>query len=124
MAQIKYMYQGKRPDKIYRDAGLSVPVRSVIQIFQHIIEKILQGIPYVVVYLDDILITGPTETEHLNTLQTVLERLEHYGIRLKQSKCHFMQPNVNYLGYSIHKDDLHTMPEKITDIRGPQTWKC
>jgi len=35
-------------------------------------EKILQGIPNTACYLDDILITGGDDREHLNTLQKFL----------------------------------------------------
>ena len=38
-------------------------------------ENLLQGISHMSIYLDDILITGTTETEHLNTLDEVLSRL-------------------------------------------------
>jgi len=59
----------------------------------------LNGIPHVLCYLDDIIITGPTEEEHLATLAEVLERLRSHGFRLKRQKCLFMQPSVEYLGH-------------------------
>ena len=37
-------------------------------IFQHTMESLLQGIPHVLVYLDDILIIGPSQSKHLKTL--------------------------------------------------------
>ena len=39
-------------------------------------ENVLRGIPNVTVYIDDILITGANEEEHLKTLDQVLSRLE------------------------------------------------
>ena len=51
-------------------------ISSAPGIFQRAIEGLLQGIPKVVVYLDDILITGSTTEEHLQTLTEVLKRLE------------------------------------------------
>ena len=53
------------------------------------------------VYADDILVTGKTEQEHLQTLDAVLTRLEAAGLRLKQTKCTFMKPSVEYLGYNV-----------------------
>ena len=46
-------------------------------------ENILQGINHVCVYLDDILVTGAIEQEHLQNLDEVLSRLEAAGMRLK-----------------------------------------
>ena len=57
-------------------------------------EGVLRDLPKVVVYLDDILITGHDETDHLQTLEQVLTRLDNAGLRVKQCKCHFMVPSV------------------------------
>ena len=42
-------------------------------IFQHVMYGLLGGIPGVVMYLDDILITGHTKTENQATLDKVLQ---------------------------------------------------
>ena len=65
------------------------------------LEILLQGIPNVCVYLDDILVTGKTNKEHLKNLGEVLTRLETAGIRLKEQKCAFLLSEVEYLGYRI-----------------------
>jgi len=44
-------------------------------------------IPGVVVYMDDILVTGPSESDHLAALEEVLSRMEKAGFRLKKKKC-------------------------------------
>ena len=50
---------------------------------QHIMERVLQGIPRVICYLDDILITEKDDQEHLTNLEAVLKRLQDFGLRLK-----------------------------------------
>ena len=45
-------------------------------------EKYLQGTNHVCVYLDNILVTGANEQEHLQNLDEVLHRLETAGMRL------------------------------------------
>ena len=50
-------------------------------------DNLLQGIPKVCIYLDDVLITGATEAEHLHNLQEVLSHLEQAGMHLKKDKC-------------------------------------
>ncbi|CAH8547878.1 unnamed protein product, partial [Dicrocoelium dendriticum] len=37
-------------------------------------------------YLDDILVSGRIDAEHLNALRTIFERLETNGMKLKKSK--------------------------------------
>lgn len=92
-------------------------------IFQRTIEGILLGIPLVCVYLDDILVTGKTEEEHLQRLDDVLARLEEAGLRLKEEKCFFMLPSVEYLGHNISAEGLRPTQDKvraITDAPSPQ----
>ena len=50
---------------------------------------ILQGIPQVICYLDDILIACKSDAEHLANLEEVLKRFKEQGIRLNKEKCKF-----------------------------------
>ena len=89
---------------------------SAPAIFQRTIDSILQGIPNTCAYLDDIIVTGKSETEHLDTLNTVLERLEKVGIRLKRQKCEFLLPQIEYFGHLITAEGLKPTAEKIRAI--------
>ena len=91
-------------------------VASAPAIFQRTIETILQGLPHTCVYIDDILVTGSTEAEHLQNLDRVLSRLKSAGIRLKKQKCAFMQPYVEYLGHQISAEGLKPAAEKVRAI--------
>ena len=102
---------------LYRYTRLPFGIASAPAVFQRIMEQILQGIPNVVVYIDDLLITGRDEAVHLKVLRQVLERLREFGLRLKRSKCKLMQPSVEYLGYRIDSQGLHTMADKVAAIQ-------
>ena len=80
-------------------------------------ESLLCDIPGVLVYLDDILITGPTDADHLKSLQEALSRLEKVGLRLQKQKCSFMASSVSYLGYQIDKEGLHPLESKLEAIK-------
>ncbi len=83
-------------------------------------ETILQDIPHVCVYLDDILVTGSTEQEHLTTfLEEVLRRLDTAGVRLKRKKCEFMLPSIEYLGHRISAEGLQPTDSKIKEAPVP-----
>ena len=81
-------------------------------IFQSKIEQVLQGIPMVVCRVDDILVSGKNDHEHLNNLSEVLTRLESAGLTLKLSKCKFMQPTVEDMGYQVDVQGLHAVKKK------------
>ena len=49
------------------------------------------NLTYCVIYLDDIIIFGCMEEEHLECLHTVFERFQEFNLKLKPSKCSFSQ---------------------------------
>ena len=102
---------------LFRYNRLPFGVSAAPSIFQRIMENLLQGIPHVSIYLDDILITGTTETEHLNTLDEVLSRLVTAGFKLKQKKCGFLLSSVEYLGHKISAKGLQPTEEKVRAIK-------
>ena len=101
---------------LFRYTRLPYGIASAPSMFQAQMEQVLQGIPGVLVFLDDILITGENEAVHLQRLDAVLQRLDAYGLRLKNAKCSFMQPQVEYLGHLIDADGLHPRPCKVEAI--------
>ena len=103
---------------LYQYNRLPFDISSAPAIFQRTIENVLRGIPRVCVYIDDILITGNTEDEHLRNLNEVLARLENLGFRLKRHKCVFLLPSVDYLGHTITADGIKPNAEKVHVIRG------
>ena len=97
---------------LFQYERLPFGISSAPSIFQRIMDNLLKDIPYVCVYLDDILVSGKTDSEHLQNLDLVLKRLELSGLTLKQSKCTFMAPSVQYLGHVIDANGLHPAEAK------------
>lgn len=89
---------------------------SAPSIFQRMMESILQGISNICIYIDDILVTGPSEEEHLKTLDLVMTKLEESGIKLKLKKCKFLLETVEYLGHQISAKGVSPTQEKIKAI--------
>ena len=79
-------------------------------------ENLFQGIPRVSVYLDNILVTGATEQEHLANLTQVLQHLQSAGMRLKSSKCAFLLSSLSYLGHVISAEGLRTAESKVQAV--------
>ncbi|XP_063380957.1 uncharacterized protein K02A2.6-like [Cydia fagiglandana] len=85
-------------------------------IFQRILEQMFVDIPRVGVFLDDVVITGLDDQEHLKNLTAVFERLQKYGLKIKNEKCSFMSESITYLGYVVNSEGIHTCPKKIEGI--------
>ena len=85
-------------------------------VFQKLTEQTVGDIPGVACYLDDIVVTGKCEQEHLTNLQKTMERLNTTGLRLKLDKCHFFQDSITYLGHIVDKEGVWPHPDKIKAI--------
>ena len=81
----------------------------------------LQGTTKVICYIDDVLLTDSNDQEHLANLTQVLKRMKHHDIRLKCSKCPFLQDSVEDLGHVIDRNRLHTSSDNVEAVlKAPQ----
>ena len=97
---------------LYRYNRLPFGVASAPAIFQRSMESLLRGIPGVCVLFDDILVSGPSERDHLCNLEKVLSCLEESGLKLKLSKCSFLFSSVEYLGHRISAAGIQPTEDK------------
>ena len=67
-------------------------------------------------YLDNILISGRSDKEHLTNLEEVLKRLMEAGIHLCKDKCVFWAESVEYLGHAVSKEGLRTADSKVEAV--------
>lgn len=87
--------------------------------FQRLMQATMSDLVFqiVLVYLDDLLVFSSTLSEHLVRLETVLKRLRETGLKVKVEKCHFLQPEVRFLGHQVSAEGVGTDPDKISAIR-------
>ena len=100
---------------------LTLGVSTAPSVFQRVMDTVLQDLKGVVAFIDDILVTGETEEEHLRNLDAALQRLEDAGFTLKKVKCSFLQPDIDFLGYHIDAEGRHPMNDKVWAIREAPT---
>lgn len=86
------------------------------QTFQRLIDEVLWGLPFVIKYIDDILIASSSKEEHEQHLRIVFERLREYGLTINWSKCVFGQKEITFLGHLVTPEGIKPLPEKIQTI--------
>jgi hypothetical protein len=101
---------------LFRFNRLPFGVASAPSIFQKIMDQMLSGLDGTVCYLDDIIVTGKTKTDHLNNLKNLFERIKDYGFHINRNKCSFFKNSVEYLGFIVDRDGVRTSPSKTKAI--------
>lgn len=101
---------------LYQFTRLPFGISSAPAMFQKVMDTILQGAPQTLCFIDDILITGSSEEEHLKNLEVVLRRLQAHGVHLKKEKCAFMKESVEYLGHQVDASGIKATAEKISAV--------
>ncbi|GFS65377.1 retrovirus-related Pol polyprotein from transposon 297 [Trichonephila clavipes] len=93
--------------------------------FQRAIDIILKPVigRFVLVYMDDVIITSPSFKDHLDHLTQVFTLLRDAGLTLNKEKCHFARDKLKYLGLIISKEGIETDNKKIraiTEMKPPK----
>ena len=101
---------------LFHPTRLQFGVHSAAGIFQREMKSGLSHIPFTIVRMDEILISGKNSFEHKQNLVAVLKVLKIVGWNLKKKKCEFMSDEVSYLGFIINKDGISPIPDKILDL--------
>lgn len=102
---------------MFRYTRLPFGISSSPAIWQRFIDQVLAGLEHTCAIMDDVLVSGRDDDEHIKNLENVFERFRKYGLRLKAEKCIFMQPSVVYMGRRISKDGIQPTDDKVEAIR-------
>lgn len=70
----------------------------------------------IIVYMDDIIIPSSTREEGIIKLKLVLETADKNGLKIKWTKCQFLQQKVDYLGFVVENSTIKPSPQKIQAV--------
>ena len=98
--------------------------------FQRLMQNTLGelNLTYCIIYLDDMIVFGHSEKEHLAHLRIVFECFGQFNLKLKLSKCSFFQSKIVYLAHhvsregtcpsreNVHMIEEFPMPETFTQV--------
>lgn len=111
-----YLTTFNTPNGRYKWLRLPFGIKCAPEIFQRIMDEMLEGIAGAVSVMDDILIAAPTMEEHDAILRKVVERATSYNLKLNFTKCHIRQTSVPYVGHLITADGLKPDPSKVEAV--------
>ena len=83
------------------------------------------NLTYALIYLDDVIVFSRTEGEHLHCLRVVFAHFLEHGLKLKPSKCHFLQDEITFLGHEISAEGIKPGTanlKAIVEMAPPKTY--
>jgi len=110
--------------KLYQFKRMPFGACNAPQTFQRLMERVLGDLPFVFIYLDDVLIFSENEEEHMEMLKQVLDRLRDAGLTLNGEKCLFGKDEVEFLGFKIKDGKRSPIDQKcqiMADFPVPDT---
>jgi hypothetical protein len=81
--------------------------------FQRLMDSVLGGLPFAIVYLDDILVSSPDEASHRRHLEAVFAVLQHNGLIVDPDKCLFGCSSVVFLGHCLTARGISPLPSRV-----------
>ena len=95
--------------------------------FQRLMQNCLGelNLTYALIYLNDVIVFSRTEEEHLHRLRVVFGWFLEHGLKLKLSKCHFLQDEITFLGHEISADGMRPGTanlKAIAEMAPPKTY--
>ena len=100
-----------RPTRTFNGA-VNIPA-----VWQRTIETVIQSIPNVLNFFDDLLVFADYFSSLLIILGTVLQRLKKHGLRLNRSNRAFASRSVKFLGHKIDAQSVNKSDKHIAAIR-------
>ena len=85
--------------------------------FQWLMEKFLDGICNIIMYIDDVIIHTAAHEHHLQVLDQVLAKLEEHQLKINLAKCFFGNTEVAYLGFILTPEGIRPGREKLQLLR-------
>ena len=74
------------------------------------------NLTYCLIYLDDMIVFLKMEEEHLQSLHLVFDHIREHNLRLKPTKCKFIQNEINYLAHHISRRGVWPSKESLKAV--------
>lgn len=88
-------------------------------VFQRYVNNIFRELirhEFLLVYMDNLIVKSNIVEEGIYRLKVVLDTVDTHGLRIKWSKCHFIQQQIEYLGYRISFNRVQPLEMKTAGV--------
>lgn len=115
--ECRYITTFISPIGLMRYKRLMFGLSAAPELFQKVMETILADFPWLIVFIDDILIPAKDESELTQRTELVRLRLQKYNVLLNASKVEEAVKETDFLGFHISEKGISVSQEKLEAIR-------
>ena len=91
-------------------------LKNAAQAFQRLMDTVGQGLDFIFIYMDDILVFSRSRQAHYDHLRQLFNRLHQYGLVVNVDKCQFGRSTIDFLGHRISPQGVIPLPDKVQAI--------
>jgi hypothetical protein len=107
------------PFRLFKFLCLTFGLRNAGSTFQRPMDRVLAGLAFAFVYLDNIIIASPSMEQHQQDVEEVFRWLQAASLVINFEKCTFAIPEVDFLGYRVSASWFAPLPSRPLHARGP-----
>uniref|UniRef100_A0AAY4BIC4 ribonuclease H n=1 Tax=Denticeps clupeoides TaxID=299321 RepID=A0AAY4BIC4_9TELE len=101
---------------VFRYTRMPFGLSSAPSCFQKIMSTIFAAVSGVVIYLDDIVVHGPTLASHDEHLDRVFKILAGHNLTLNGDKCVFTVPAVDFVGFRLSGEGITPLNSNVEAV--------
>lgn len=105
------------PLGLMRYKRLMFGLSAAPEIFQKVMETLFADMPWLIIFIDDILIPAKSRDELHQRTKVVLERLHQHNVLLNNEKIVSNVEEIDFLGYLISGSGVSVSPKKLEAIQ-------
>ncbi|KAE8211915.1 hypothetical protein CF327_g4378 [Tilletia walkeri] len=111
---------------LYQYRTVPFGLRNAPAVFQRMMDNVLGSLRWktAVVYIDDVVVATVILAEHLESLDLILSRATHLGLKFSPSKCTFAVPSLTLLGRRVSEAGVAVWADRakaVLEMPAPTT---
>jgi hypothetical protein len=104
------------PFGLYEYLRMGFGLHNARNTFQRMMDRVASGMPFVFVYLDDIIVSSRDVQSHVRHLHLLFKRLRDQGLVINGEKCKFGAQELDFLGHRVSAAGVAPLRKKVEAI--------